>query len=152
MIEFLIVLFVIVIDRLTNYWAANYLINVDTIPIINDVFHLTYAKNTGAAFSIFRNHTFALGFVSAITIIGLFIYLYLYRRNNKIDLLSVSIAMIIGGAFGNMIDRFFRGYVVDYFDFRLIDFAIFNVADSFVVVGVGLMIIQLLIDEINKKK
>ncbi len=152
MVEFFIAVMVILLDRVVNYWAATYLINIDTIPIIQDVFHLTYATNTGAAFSMFRNHTFILGFVSATIIIGLVVYLFLYRRNHKMDLMSVSIAMIIGGAFANMIDRFFRGYVVDYFDFRLINFAVFNIADSFVVIGVSLMILDIVIDEYKKMK
>ncbi len=151
MIEFLIAIAIIVFDRLVNYWASTSLINIDTIPIIDDVFHLTYARNTGAAFSIFRDNTFVLGFVSAAIIVGLIVYLYVHRRTHTLDLLSVSLAMIIGGAFSNMIDRFYRGFVVDYFDFRLIDFAIFNVADSFVVIGVGLMIVDLIIDEYKKR-
>ncbi len=152
MIELLIIVFVVIIDRIVNFWAATELIKIDTIPIIKDVFHLTYAENTGAAFSMLRDHTIILGFASVAIIIGLAAFLYTHRKGGKVDLLSISLAMIIGGAAGNMIDRFFRGYVVDYFDFRLINFAVFNLADSFVVVGTGFMILYVLLDEIKKRK
>ena len=55
-------------------------------------------------------------------------------------------AMIVGGGIGNMIDRIFLGYVIDFIDFTLIDFAVFNIADSFVCVGAGILIVYLLID------
>ncbi len=151
MIEFLIIVSIVLLDRLSNFLAINYLMKVDTVPIINDVFHLTYATNTGAAFSMFNKHTFVLGIVSALVVIFLFIYLFNYRKENGFTLYNIFISMILGGAIGNMIDRFYRGYVVDYFDFRLIDFAIFNIADSFVVVGTVLLCVYILFIEGKKE-
>ena len=89
--------------------------------------------------------------VSTVTIIALAVLLYSgYVRQNK--LYTVSLSLIISGGIGNMIDRVFLGYVIDFIDFRLIDFAIFNGADSFVCVGAGILILALLLDVIKEAK
>ena len=89
--------------------------------------------------------------VSTVTILALVFLLYSgYVRANKFY--TVSLSLIISGGIGNMIDRFFLGYVIDFIDFRLIDFAIFNGADSFVCVGAGLLIFALIHDVIKEAK
>ena len=141
----------IAIDQLTKWLAATFLRQVGTFPIISEVLHLTYHTNKGMAFGMLESHRWLFMSVSTITIIGLAFLLYSgYVRQNK--LYTVSLALIISGGIGNMIDRFFLGYVIDFIDFRLIDFAIFNGADSFVCVGAGILILALILDVIKEAK
>ena len=123
---------------------------VDTVPIIKDVIHLTYLENRGAAFGMLSDHRYVFMIISTVMIIGLSLYLYLGFAENK--LYAISCAMIISGGIGNMIDRIALGYVVDFIDFRLINFAIFNGADSFVCVGAGLLVLALVIDIVKEYK
>ena len=124
----------------------------DTIPVIKDVFHFTYVRNTGAAFSMFNapDQRWIFMSISSVAIIALAVYLWINRKGNK--LLCVALSFIIGGGIGNMIDRCALKYVIDMLDFRLIDFAIFNVADSFVCVGVGLFALAVIREEIQEAK
>ncbi|MBN2259395.1 MAG: signal peptidase II [Clostridiales bacterium] len=139
-----VVLAVIFLDQLSKYFAKMYLASVDTIPIIQNVFHLTYRQNTGAAFSILRDNVSLLIVMTGIVIIGMSIFLYRLIRSKEHWLLLLSLSFVIGGAIGNLIDRINLSYVVDYFDFRLINFAVFNVADSFIVVGAVLIGVYIL--------
>lgn len=124
----------------------------DTIPVIKDVFHFTYVRNEGAAFSMFSAPDQRWIFMSISTIAIIALAVYLWKVRNKSTLLCVGLSFIIGGGIGNMIDRIALKYVIDMLDFRLINFAIFNVADSFVCVGVGLFALYVIIDEIKEYK
>lgn len=139
-----IIVFVILSDQITKILAVAHLQPIDTFPIIRNVLHLTYVENRGAAFGMLSDRRWVFMVVSSIAIVGLGIYLFGFCRENR--WIKVSLAMIIGGGIGNMIDRVRLGYVVDFVDFRLIDFAVFNVADSFVTVGAGILIVFLLRD------
>lgn len=148
MFYYLIIVFIIILDQCSKFLAVHYVKPRITIPLIENVFHLTYVENTGAAFSILSNKLPLLTIITTIFIIALFIYLYkLISKNESSKLLSLSLAFIIGGALGNFLDRIRIGYVVDFFDFRLINFAIFNVADCLIVVGSILLIILIILDE-----
>ncbi|MFZ7133569.1 MAG: signal peptidase II [Eubacteriales bacterium] len=144
---YFIVLLVIIMDQLSKLIIVNNVKPLVTIPIIENVFHLTYAENTGAAFSIFSNKLPVLIGVTAIFILFLFIYQYITIKKGEHPLISVALSCIIGGALGNLLDRVRLGYVVDFFDFRLIRFAIFNLADTFIVVGSILLMIMIIIEE-----
>jgi len=136
MIYYLIVFLSIVLDQISKKLVIDYLKPVGSVPIIEDVFHLTYCENTGAAFSVFSNNTFMLTVVSLI-FIGLLFYILFKNIKNKNNnkFLLVGLSLILGGALGNFIDRAFHGFVTDFFDFRLINFAIFNIADIFITIG-----------------
>ncbi len=140
----------ILLDQLTKWLAVKYLKSVITVPIIKNVIHLTYVENTGAAFGMLKDHRWVFIVLSTVTIAGLLLYLYLGHSQNM--LYSVSISMVISGGIGNMIDRLALGYVVDFIDFRLIDFAVFNGADSFVCVGAGILILALVLEIIREEK
>ena len=145
----------ILADQLTKMLATLYLKPVGSIPIIKDVLHLTYVKNPGAAFGMLADQRWVFMLLSTVAIIGMAIYLFSGMSQNK--LYSVSLAIVISGGVGNMFDRVGLGYVVDFIDFCLIDFAVFNGADSFVCVGAGLLILALILDikkelQENKKK
>lgn len=134
-------LLAVVLDQVTKILAVKYLMPVDTVPIIKSVLHLTYLENTGAAFGSLKNSRWVFLAVSTFAIIALVFYMFRFKPKNRV--LSAGLAFIIGGGIGNMIDRIAKGYVVDFIDFRLVNFAVFNVADSFVCVGAALVIIYI---------
>lgn len=140
----------ILLDQITKLLASTYLKVVDTVPLIEGVLHLTYAENTGAAFGMLKDHRWVFLSISTVAIIGMGLYLYLFKSESR--LYDVAIAMIVSGGMGNMFDRLGLGYVVDFIDFRLINFAVFNGADSFVCVGSGLLILALILDLVKESK
>ena len=140
----------IILDQITKALASAYLTAVETCPLIEGVLHLTYAENTGMAFGMLKNHRWVFMVTSTVLILALGLYLFLFKSEGR--LYDVSIAMILSGGIGNMIDRIFLGYVVDFIDFRLINFAIFNGADSFVCVGAGLLVLALIMDMVKEAK
>ena len=149
MIYELIILLLVGIDQLSKILALKYLKNVESIPIIQNMFHLTYVENRGAAFGMFQNNQIIFVIVALVaSIYGLY-----YLHTKKVNILGkVSILLIISGALGNLIDRVRLGFVVDYFDFRIIWEYVFNVADIFVVLGTILLCIYILFYEDNKEK
>lgn len=148
----LIIAGVIGLDQLTKWLTVINLNLRETVPIIENVFHFTYVRNTGAAFSIFNepDERWIFLTMSVVAIIALFFYLWKEKNGDK--LLCVGMSFILGGGIGNMIDRCLLGYVIDFIDVRLIKFAIFNIADSFVCVGVALFVIAVLRSEIKMMK
>jgi signal peptidase II len=140
---------ILAIDQYTKYLAATTLINYDTIPLIKNVFHLTFVKNRGAAFGILQNQKWFFIIVTIVIMAG--IVYYIIKNKPKSKLLMISLSMILGGAVGNLIDRIRYSYVIDFFDFNLINWPVFNVADSFVVVGTILLSYYLLFKYEEKK-
>ena len=146
------------LDQLTKWLTVQNLEYIappaapDTIPVIKDVFHFTYVRNTGAAFSMFNEPDQRWIFMSISTVAIIALAIYLWKNRNGSKLLGVALSFIIGGGIGNMIDRCLLKYVIDMLDFRLINFAVFNVADSFVCIGVGLFAFAVLREEIQAMK
>lgn len=128
----LIIILLIGIDQLSKVWALKPLKEIGSIPIIQNVFHLTYVENRGAAFGMLQNNqTIFIIVALAASVFGLY-----YLHTKKVNILGrAGIILIISGAIGNLIDRVRLGFVVDYFDFRFIWEYVFNVADVFVVLG-----------------
>jgi len=143
-----IIIFSVVFDQLSKYWATEVLKNGESIKIIGNFLRFTYAENRGAAFSILQNQRV---FFLIITIIMLIILGIVYFTNRNLSKLSrLSMAMIAGGAIGNFIDRYRMGYVIDFIDVRFgtfYNFPVFNIADSFVVCGTILMVILILFNK-----
>lgn len=134
------VMVLIALDQLTKYWASTRLI-YEAIEVIPGVFEFHYVENRGAAFGILQNQRwfFIIG-----TTIMLFVLVRMYRKfplEKRCLWLRISCMLIIAGAIGNLIDRVYLQYVVDFLYFKLIDFPVFNVADCYVVVGVGILIL-----------
>ncbi len=134
---------VVLIDQISKLLAKRFLEPVGDFPIIGGVLHLTYVENTGAAFGILKNHRWIFMSVSCVAVLALLVYLAV-ARNSTGMLGGISLAMIIGGGIGNMIDRVLSGYVIDFINFELIDFAVFNIADSAVCIGAVLLIVYVL--------
>lgn len=138
-----IIVLLITIDQLSKYLTEIYLEPIGTYFLIKNIFHLTYAKNTGAAFSILEGQQIFLIIITLIIVAFLIFYLAKNFKNSNI-LLNISLVFIIGGALGNLIDRIRLNYVIDLLDFTLISFPVFNFADIFVVSGTILLLYTLL--------
>lgn len=145
----------VLIDQLSKLAVLRYIRPLNTLPLWEGVFHLTYCENRGAAFGILQNKFGLFYLITAIVVI--FITVYIAKKRPQSRVLNISLTLLVGGALGNVIDRLFRGFVVDFFDFRLIHFPIFNPADCFVVCGTFLLAVYILFlegrqkSEINKK-
>lgn len=145
------VLSIIALDQLVKYWTVQYVLgeNGGRVELWEGVFRFSYVENRGAAFGMLQNHRWVFIILTLIFIVvGIFCVV-----KNKLPhpLIRCAAAMIIAGGIGNIIDRVFLGYVVDTFDFYLINFAVFNTADSFVCVGAVLLVIGVLLTPDKKK-
>lgn len=148
---FLLCIGLIAVDQLIKWGAVSRLSQIDTYPIIANLFHLTYVENRGAAFGIFQNKII---FLAVLTFIELSVILWFFikKTDNTKKILRVSLILIMAGAIGNFIDRIFRGFVVDLFDFRLINFYVFNFADVCICLGVAVFIFYIIfLDGKNNK-
>lgn len=152
LVYLLIMLVVILGDQLTKQLAVLYLKPIDTKPLIEGVLHLTYVENPGAAFGMLKNHRWIFMATSTIAVVAIIIFIVGWYNKYHSPILFTGLAFIAGGGFGNMIDRVLLGYVVDFVDFRLINFAVFNVADSFVCIGAGLIFLWAICSELKEKK
>ena len=130
---------VLALDRITKILAPG--IPEDGQPLIPGVIGLRYAENKGIAFSMLSGQPWLTGFLSLAIIIAAFLLL---RKKQLRPLPLTGLMMMLGGAAGNMIDRFVHGYVPDMIEFLFVNFAIFNVADACLCIGCALVIIHLL--------
>ena len=130
---------VFIADRATKILAPG--IPEDGQALIPGVLGLRYAENRGIAFSLLSGIPWALGLVSLLIIAAVFFFL----RGKKLRALTLAgLMMMLGGAAGNMTDRFIHGFVPDMIEVLFVKFAVFNVADMFLCIGCGLVILQLL--------
>lgn len=138
MIQIFLVVILVALDQLIKYVCVQKLIA--PITIIPHFIELLYVENRGAAFGIMENNKIFLLFVPMLLIIGMILY-YLQLSTSKADKINkIGLLLIISGAIGNLIDRIFRGYVVDMFHFTLFEFPVFNFADILVVCGAFIII------------
>lgn len=135
-LDFWIIAFIgVILDQLTKYWVVVNFAHVgDTWPLWPHIFHFTYVENTGAAFSFFTGGVGWLRWLSLLVSLGLIALAWFGPKMTPAEQLGYG--FIFAGAFGNGIDRFLFGYVVDFLDFRLIQFPVFNLADLFINVGI----------------
>ena len=143
----------VALDQLTKWIAVANLMPRGTVPLWEGVLHLSYVENPGAAWGMLADHRWVFMAFSTVAIIGLSIYLFGFSKEPT--WVKVSLALVIGGGIGNMIDRLWLGYVVDFIDFRLINFPVFNVADCCVTVGAGILMayfVKDFIDEVRASK
>ena len=143
----------IVLDQATKLLVVASMTLSESIPLIPNVLRLTYIHNRGAAFGSMTDKRWLFMIVSTVAIIGLGVYLFAFGRKGS-RLSQISLALIISGGIGNMIDRIRLEYVIDFIDFCAFSFWtwIFNVADAFVVVGCGMMMLALILDEVKLQK
>ena len=131
------------IDIASKLLISNLMDIYDSIVVIRNFFNITYVRNTGAAWSIFSDKTWFVILLSFIIIVILFIYIYKNKPKFLIEIMGYS--MILGGAIGNFIDRIIYGYVIDFLDFSIFgyNYPIFNLADTFIVIGVILLLVYM---------
>lgn len=127
------------LDQITKYWVVQTFSLGQTLPLLPEIFHFTYVTNTGAAFSLLSGKVEWLRWLSLGVSLVLIALALFSPMLNLWDQLGYG--LILGGAMGNGIDRFVLGYVVDFLDFRLINFAVFNMADSFISIGIVCLLI-----------
>ncbi len=148
----LIIAGVIWLDQLSKWLIITYLPDGGS-DIIRGVLRFTYVENDGAAFGILSDSRWVFIVISTVSIIGIAVYLFWKRPKNK--LLSTSLAFLVGGGVGNMIDRIFLGYVIDFIDFCAFPKIwkwVFNIADSFVCIGAGMLMLYLVLSIIEEEK
>ena len=137
------------IDQLTKWLAVTYVKPVESIPVIKfgetEWVNLTYCENTGMSFSLLEGQRFIL-IALPILLIGVVEYL-IFSGKITGTAMNVALAFLAGGGLGNLIDRILLGYVVDFIDFRIINFAIFNFADICAVLGGFAFAIMMVIEE-----
>lgn len=146
---------ILMLDQFIKILVNRYMDLGSSIKIIPNFFSLFYLKNTGAAFSILEDSTILLVIISAIVIVLL--DRYIKKEKNFTKLSEVGLGLIMGGIFGNLIDRIIHHGVIDYLSFRIFNynFPVFNLADMTIVIGVGLLLISMILDtrkEESKKK
>jgi len=133
---FIIALSVIILDQFTKLLVTRELLLSQSIPLMKGVFHLTLVHNRGAAFGILKNQTPLFILVSIIAVILIYFALR-GKQYKKLSVYNISLAFILSGALGNLIDRLRFGYVIDFLDFRV--WPVFNVADSAITIGAILL-------------
>ena len=149
MVYIILVAILIALDQVSKYVIDKNFFEGDTLGVITDFFHITYVKNRGIAFGMFQGKLDIISVATVIAIIAI-IY-YLYKDRNKMPILEkIGFNFILAGAIGNMIDRIWRGFVIDMIDFRGIWAFVFNLADVWINIGVLLILLEYFFD--NKKK
>lgn len=129
----------LVLDQLTKYWVVQTLNLAETRPLLPGVFHLTYVTNTGAAFSLLAGGAEWLRWLSLAVSLLLMALAWFGPVLSLLEQLGYG--LILGGALGNGIDRFVNGSVIDFLDFRLIRFPVFNFADVMINIGIVCLLI-----------
>lgn len=151
-IYYLIALFVIILDQWTKWVIVKTMHLGESIEVINNFLYITSHRNKGAAWGILQGQ---MAFFYIITVVVImFIIYYIQKAARDSRLLGVSLGLILGGAIGNFIDRVYRKEVVDFINTYIFsyDFPVFNIADSALVIGVGLLLIQMFLEERQLKE
>lgn len=123
----------VALDQLVKFYVQASLLPGQSIPVIPDVFHITLVSNTGAAFSLLKQHPEFLLAITSGVFLAFLVYGLFRQFRSRLEL--VGFALILGGALGNILDRLRLGSVTDYFDFVVIHYPVFNLADAFIFCG-----------------
>ena len=137
------------IDRLSKIWAAEYLIGKGTITVIPGILGLTYAENTGAAFSMLSGKTIVLIGITFFALCFLAYLIFIKKYGTKFE--KFFLLLIFAGGIGNLIDRIYLGYVIDFINPTFVNFAVFNIADCAVTLGTISLMAYLVFDIFKKE-
>lgn len=132
----------VIIDQITKYITLKSLKPIGSIEVLNGILSFTYVENRGAAFGILQNARWVFIIITVLAIAAIIGYVFKVKPTDKTLLASLS--LILSGAVGNMIDRIFRGFVVDMIEVTFIDYPVFNFADCCVVVGAILLAVYII--------
>ena len=144
LISTVIAVVLIAIDQIVKNWAEEVLTKGE-IAVIEDVLYFKYAENTGVAFSMFSDSRWMLIGVTSVMLIVVLAFFLSGKVTDKLE--QFSLALILAGGVGNLIDRISLGYVIDFIDVRIINFAIFNIADICICVGAFLLCVAVYISD-----
>ncbi|MBP2240057.1 signal peptidase II [Cytobacillus eiseniae] len=152
MFYYIIALFVIALDQLTKFLIVKKMELGESIEVIENFLYITSHRNRGAAWGILQGQMWFFYIITVIVIIGIVYYIQKAAKGKM--LLGISLGLMLGGAIGNFIDRVLRKEVVDFVNTYIFsyDFPVFNIADSALVVGVAMLMIQMLLEERALKK
>jgi signal peptidase II len=142
----------VILDQLSKLWVVRTLgpqTMTNFIPLVGDEVRIAYSHNTGVAFSLFQGHPEILT-VTALLIVAGAIYFYRTQMANERLIAQLTMGLVLGGAFGNIIDRVRLGYVVDFIQVGW--FPIFNLADSFISIGAVLLMAQFVLDDLAQRQ
>lgn len=149
----IIIVALVVVDQVTKLMAVHLLTAGQSVDVIPGIFRFTYVENRGAAFGMFSEHRWIFMVVSTVAILALMFYLWKFRPDSRFACMAIS--LIIAGGIGNMIDRIFLGYVVDFLDFCAFPEIwpwVFNFADACVCVGGGILVVWLIVSIVKEAK
>lgn len=141
-ITVVVIVLLVLADQIIKIVVLNNLKPIGSYTLIENILSLTYTENTGAAFGSFHGYTIVLSVLTALVLLVGLIYLLSGRVKSKIS--YVCLTLVFAGGIGNLIDRVFRGFVIDYIEPKFINFAVFNFADILVTCGAIVLIIYLL--------
>lgn len=144
LISTVIAVVLIAVDQIVKNWAEDVLTKGE-IAVIEDVLYFKYAENTGVAFSMFSDNRWMLIGITSIMLIVVLAFFLSGKVTDKLE--QLSLALILAGGVGNLIDRISLGYVIDFIDVRIINFAIFNIADICICVGAFLLCVAVYLSD-----
>lgn len=141
---FFIICVVVIVDQLSKFVILNNFLANESRQIVKDIFHLSLVFNQGFAFGLFANLSSVIWTVIYLLAVGTIIFIFCFSKKlfPQSNYIKIPLALIVGGALGNSIDRIRFGYVVDFLDFRI--WPVFNLADSAITIGTCLLILQIL--------
>lgn len=150
---YILIVLVIILDQASKFWIQNATHLHGKIPVIPNFLYITYVKNTGAAWSILKDQQLFLILVGIVETI-LLVYFFFQTKKEKKTGYTIALALMIGGAIGNLIDRFLFGYVRDFIDTYPFgyDFPVFNIADCALCIGVALLMLVMMLEDRKEKQ
>ncbi len=146
---YLAVLAIYIFDQSAKIFAERYLSLGQSIPVINNIFHITLVHNQGAAFGMFKSAPF-LFVVTAVAAVFLINYILIRKDHVLKNAEKTALIFILSGTVGNLTDRVRLGYVIDFIDFRV--WPVFNIADSFITIGAVILVFSLLVNRSKEAK
>ncbi len=149
LISTIIAVVLVAVDQVIKNWAAEILTKGE-ISVIEHVLYLKYTENTGVAFSMFSDNRWVLIGVTSIMLVAVLAFFLSGKVTEKLEIFSLS--LLLSGGVGNLIDRISLGYVIDYIDVRIINFAIFNFADICICVGAFLLCVAVYFSDKKEKE
>lgn len=145
-------LFIIIVDQVSKAAAINKLMGQRPVEIVRNFIELHFVKNYGAAFGILQNQRWFFIIITFVVIAGM--VFYMLKNDRRMTLVSkLAISMLVGGAGGNLLDRWRLGFVVDFIkvDLKIYNFPVFNIADIFIVIGTALLVYTVVFDKLELK-
>lgn len=145
------IVLIVAFDRVTKYFAKLYLYGKGAKPFIKGIVEFVYAENTGVAFSLFSGGRWFFIILTAVAVVACLVYMLKGKGKNNLWLFW-SLGVVVSGAIGNLIDRIFLGYVIDFINPVFVNFAVFNIADCAVTLGAVSLIAYLIADIFKGEK